>query len=69
MYLFYYLCLVFVCHTVLSIPGSLAVTCGERAGLLALLFVIIHFPIWCPGSGVVFDCINARSLPTFLQRG
>ena len=22
-----------------------------------------HFPIWCPGSGVVLYCIDSRSLP------
>ena len=22
-----------------------------------------HFPIWCPGSGVVLDCIAFRYLP------
>ena len=25
-----------------------------------------HFPIWCPGLGVVFDCIDSWSLPSFL---
>ena len=35
-----YLCLVFVCHTVLSVPCSLVVTCWERADLLALLYVM-----------------------------
>ena len=29
-----------LCHTVLSVPCSLAVTCWERADLLALLFVM-----------------------------
>ena len=29
-----------LCHTVLSVPCSLAVTCCERADLLALLFVM-----------------------------
>ena len=24
--------------------------------------VFCHFPIWCPGSGVVFDCIFSCSL-------
>ena len=26
-----------------------------------------HFPIWCSGSGVVFDCIDSWSLPSFLD--
>ena len=43
---------------------SLVVTCWERADLLAVLYVMFscvfcHFPTWCPGSGVVFDCINS----------
>ena len=25
-----------------------------------------HFPVWCPGSGVVRDCINSLSLPPYL---
>ena len=25
-----------------------------------------HFPIWCPGSGVVFNCIDSWSLPSIL---
>ena len=50
-----------VCHAVLSVPCSLVVTCWEKADLLALLYVMVFFslPIWCPGSGVVFDCINS----------
>ena len=47
--------------TVLSVPYSLVVTCWEKVDLLALLFVMwlcfCHFPkfpMWCPGSGVVF---------------
>ena len=52
------------CHTGLSVLCSLVVTCWERAYLVALLrmmdvFVCFcHFPLWCPGSGVVFDCID-----------
>ena len=25
-----------------------------------------HFPMWCPGSGVVLDCIDSRSFAFFL---
>ena len=25
-----------------------------------------HFPMWCPGSGVVLDCIDSRSLRLYL---
>ena len=46
------------------------VTCLERAGLLALLCVVFlcfcYFPMWCSVSGVVVDCIDFWSLPSFL---
>ena len=52
-----------VCIAVLSVHCSLAVTCWERADLLALLCVMLtcvcHFPMWFPGSGVVLDCIES----------
>ena len=38
---FRYLSFVIVCHTVLSDPCSLVVTCLERADLLALLYVML----------------------------
>ena len=38
---FCYLCFVFVCHTVSSVPCSIVVTCWERrADLFALLYVM-----------------------------
>ena len=56
----------YACHAALSVPCSLVVTCWEKAYLLALLYVMFscflvfcHFPICCPGSGVVFDCIDS----------
>ena len=60
-----------VCHAFLSGYCSLVVTCWERAGLLGgpalhptatvcdVLFLFCHFPVWCPGSGVVLDCIDS----------
>ena len=52
-----------VCHAFLSVHCSIVVTCWEMANLLALLCVIFwcfrHFPMWCPGSGVVLDCIDS----------
>ena len=42
-------------------PCSLVVTWWERADLLALLYVFLcfyHFPMWCPGSSVVLDCLD-----------
>ena len=38
--LFCYLCVVFVCHTVLSVPCSFVATYLEGAALLALLYVM-----------------------------
>ena len=30
------------------------------------VFLCLHLPIWCPGSGVVLDCIHFWSLPSSL---
>ena len=51
-------------HTVLSVPCSIVVIRCEMADLLALLCVtfscvVVRFPIWCPESGVVLDCIDS----------
>ena len=50
-----------VCHAVLSVPCLIVVAVWKKADLLALVcdvFVCVcHFPIWCTGSGVVFDCV------------
>ena len=48
----------YVCHAILSVPCSLVVTCWESDDLLTLLY-LSHCPICCPGSGVVFDCIDS----------
>ena len=37
---FYHCCYVFVCHTVLSAPCSLVITCWEKADFLALSYVM-----------------------------
>ena len=64
-FLFVYLFVICVClcHTVMSVSCSLLVTCWKRADLLALLYVIYlcfcHILFQCPGSGVVFDCIDS----------
>ena len=53
------------CYAVLSVPFKFSplITCWERADLFALLSVVFlvfcHFPIRCPGSGVVLDCIDS----------
>ena len=49
---------------------GILITCWERAELLALVcdveLCFCHFPMWYPGSGVVLDCIDSRSLPPSL---
>ena len=55
-FLLFVIC-VCLCCTVLSVHCSLVIRCWERVVLLALLHVLFscfcHYPIWCPGSGVV----------------
>ena len=61
-----------VCHALLSVLCSLAVTFWKRAGLLAFLVCDVflcfcHFPMWCPGLGVVLYCTDFfLSLTPFL---
>ena len=59
-----------VFHAFASVHCYLVVTCWERASLLALAcddqLCFCHFPMWYPGSGVVLDCIDVLSLPSFL---
>ena len=63
---FCYLWFVFVSHNVLSVHCNL----GKR--LTSWLFVcdvflcFCHFPIWCPRSLMVFDCINSFFLTLIL---
>ena len=61
---FCYLCFVLICHIVWSVPRNIVVTCWKSADILSLFYVMLscvvfHFPIWSPGSGVVFDCIDS----------
>ena len=55
---------------VFIVPYSIVITCLENTDLLALLCVrfccVCHFPIRCLRSGVLFDCIEFRSLPALL---
>ena len=52
-----------VCHAFASAHFCLAVTCWERADLLALFSGVklcgCYFPIWYPDSGMVLDCIDS----------
>ena len=61
----------FDCLTVLSVPCSLVVTCWERAGLLALLYVMCSwvfniFPygvVWC----LIVSIPDLGLLPYFIS--
>ena len=58
-----------VSHAFASVHCCLVVTCwkGLISRLLLLMFIVFcYFPMWYPGSGVVFDCIVSWSLPSFL---
>ena len=52
-----------VCQPFASVHCCLVVTCWERANLFALVcdvyLCFCQFPMWCPGSGVEFDCIDS----------
>ena len=63
---FCYLFRVCLCHTVVSVPCSLVVTCWERADLLALLSVIFScvfytFPFGVLGQ-VCYLMLSIRAL-------
>ena len=63
-------CLVFAMSLCPSVYMCFVVTCWERAILLALVCGVycefVTFPYWYPGSGVVLDCIDSRSLHPYL---
>ena len=68
---FCYLCFVFVMISCLFIA---ALWSPAGRGLTSWLLVcdvflcFCHFTMWCPGSGVVLDCIDSGSLPSSLLR-
>ena len=51
-------CLVFAMPLCASVYMCLVVTCWERADLWCLT-VSLSLSHWCPGSGVVLDCIDS----------
>ena len=59
-----------VFHAFAFVHCCLVVTCWEWTDLLTLVcdvyFVLCYFPMWYPGSGVILDCFDSRSLPPFL---
>ena len=66
---FCYLCFISVMLTCVLLT-ALWLPAGK--GLNSWLFCVWRFlcfvtlPIWCPGSGVIFDSIDSCSLPSFL---
>ena len=54
------------CHAFASVHCCLLIVWWERGlplgSCLWFSIVFCHFPIWYPGSGVVLDCIDSRSL-------
>ena len=57
---FCYLCVMSVILSCLFC-ATLLPPAGRPLGTLVCDFflVLCHFSIWCPGSGVVFECINS----------
>ena len=60
-----FFCLVFAMPLCVSVYMRFVVTCWERADLLALVCGVL-LSHWYPGSGVVLDCIDSRSLHPYL---
>ena len=62
-----------VYHAFASVHCNLVVTCWKRVDLLALVcgvyLCFCHFPMWYPGSDVVFDCIVSWFMQSFLLCG
>ena len=57
-----------LCVSVILYRLFLAVIWSPAVTWLSCMFFLVfcHFPISCPGSGVVFDCIDYSSLPFYL---
>ena len=51
---------------VLSCLFTAALWSPAEKGLVSWLSCVCHFPMWCPGSGVVLDCIYSGYLPSSL---
>ena len=63
---FCYLCFVFVIFSCLFIYCSLRSLLGKGWPLGSLVCYVLlcfcHFLMWCPGSGVLLDCIDSGSI-------
>ena len=58
-----------VCYAFASVHCCFLVICWKRlTSWLSFVFccVFCHFSMWYPGSGVVHDCVESWSLPSFL---
>ena len=47
-----------------AVPSAFHLCCVHFS---AVLIVGVHFPVWCLGQDVEFDCIGSLSLPFYLQ--
>ena len=66
---FCYLCFLFVMLSCLFIVAlrSPARKGWSHGSLVCDVFLCFcHFPMWCPGSGMVLDCIDNGYLPSYL---
>ena len=67
---FCYLCFMFIMLSCLLVAALLSpVGKGLTSWLICVCDVFLcfcHFLMWCPGSGVVLDCIDFCSLPPYL---
>ena len=56
-----------VCLVFLSVHCSLVVTCWETGpmALLCVMFYCVFVTMWCPGLGLLLDCIDSWYLPSF----
>ena len=46
----FFICIICLCHIVLSVSCSITVTCWERAVLCSVLLCFCHLPIRCVGQ-------------------
>ena len=63
---FCYLCFVSVMLLCLFIAALWSPAGKGLTSCVWCFLVLCHFPMWCPGAGVVLDCIDSRSLPSSL---
>ena len=72
LWILFFLFLFGICHAFLSVYCSLVVTCRERANLLVPVYVMFSCVFVTFSSSVlgqvswVLDCIDSRSLPSYL---